>query len=67
MAAPQLHLELQPGLPPDPGAIPLPVQTWEGEDEGRRTFPLGLRRWERNFAPPAPTAEARRWERELSP
>lgn len=33
-------------LPPDPTAIPLPVQTWEGEEGGRRTFPLGLRRWE---------------------
>jgi len=46
------------GLTPDPGAIPLPVQTWEGEEGGGRTFPLGLRGWERNLAPLAPAAEA---------
>lgn len=27
------------GLPPDPGAIPLPVQTWEGEERGKKNFP----------------------------
>lgn len=54
------------GLSPDPGAILLPLQTWEREEGGRRTFPLGLKRWEQNLAPPRHRLP-RWWELELSP
>ena len=33
------------GLPPDPGAIPLPVQTWEGEEGGRRRGKKNFPTW----------------------
>lgn len=54
------------GPPAPSGAISLPVPAWGGEAGGTGTFPLGLRRWERNLAPPG-TDPPRRWEHELSP